>query len=91
MPHFDCHPLTSRPILMDANVRPHMACIVQNYLQQEAIELLPWPAMPRDMNPVDHLWNYLGRKVNARTPTCQYFKNWGLFWCRNGNSNLNTY
>ena len=23
----------SRAILMDANVRPHMACIVQNYLQ----------------------------------------------------------
>jgi transposase len=30
VPHFDCHPLTSRPILMDANVRPHRACIVQN-------------------------------------------------------------
>ena len=67
VPHFDCHPLTSRPILMDANVRPHRACIVQNYLQQEAIVLLPWPAMSPDMNPVEHLWNYLGRKVNART------------------------
>ena len=54
VPHFDCHPLTSRPILMDANVRPHRACIVQNYLQQEAIELLPWPAMSPDMNPVEH-------------------------------------
>ena len=42
---------------MDANVRPH---IVQNYLQQEAIELLPWTAMSPDMNPVEHLWNYLG-------------------------------
>jgi hypothetical protein len=39
VPHFDCHPLTSRPILMDVNVRPHRACIVQNYLQLEAIEL----------------------------------------------------
>ena len=79
VPHFDCHPLTSRPILMDANVRPHRACIVQNYLQQEAIVLLPWPAMSPDMNPAEHLWIYLGRKVNARTPTCQYFRNWGLF------------
>jgi hypothetical protein len=40
VPHFDCHPLTSRPILMNANVRPHRACIMENYLQQEAIELL---------------------------------------------------
>jgi hypothetical protein len=90
VPHFDCDPLTSRPILMDANVRPHRACIVQNYLQQEAIKLLPWPAMSPDMNPVEHLWNYLGRKVNAHTPKCQYFRNWRLFWYRNGNSTLNT-
>jgi transposase len=78
VPHFDCHPLTSRPILMDVNVRPHRACIVQNYLQQEAIELLPWPAMSPGMNPVEHLWNYLGRKVNERTPKCKYFRNWRL-------------
>ena len=90
VPHFDCHRLTSRPILMNANVRPHRACIVQNYLQQEAIELLPWPVMSPDMNPVEHLWNYLGRKVNARTRKCQYFRNWRLFWYRNGNSTLNT-
>jgi hypothetical protein len=49
----------SRAILMYANVRPHMACIVQNYLQQEAIELLLWPAMSPGMNPVEHLWNCL--------------------------------
>ena len=55
VPHFDCHPLTSRHILIDANVRPHRAGIVQNYLQQEAIELLTWPAMSPDMNPVEHL------------------------------------
>ena len=90
VPHFKCHPLTSRQIQIDANAKPHRTCIVQNYMQQEAIELLPWPAMSPDMNPVEHLWNYLGRKVNARTPKCQYFRNWGLFWCRNGNNTLNT-
>jgi hypothetical protein len=68
VPHFDCHPLTSRPILMDANVRSHRACIVQNYLQQEAIELLPWPAMSPGMNPVEHLWNYLGTKRERTYP-----------------------
>jgi hypothetical protein len=36
-------------------------------VQQEAIELLPWPAMSPDMNLIKHLWDYLGRKVNART------------------------
>ena len=38
VPHFDCHPLASRPILMDDNARPHRARRVQDYLQQEEIE-----------------------------------------------------
>ena len=33
VPHFDGHPLASRPIPMDDNGRPHMAHIVQDYLQ----------------------------------------------------------
>jgi len=71
VPHFDCHPLASRPFLMNDNTNPHRARIVQDYLQQESIELLPWPAMSPDMNPIEHLWDYLARKVNARTPKCQ--------------------
>jgi hypothetical protein len=39
VPHFDCHPLASRPILMNDNARPHRAKRVQDYLQQDAIEL----------------------------------------------------
>jgi len=41
---------------------------VQDYLQQEAIKLLPWPVMSLEMNPREQLWDYLGRKVYARTP-----------------------
>jgi hypothetical protein len=33
VPHFDCHPLASRPILMDDNARPHRTRLVQDYLQ----------------------------------------------------------
>jgi hypothetical protein len=43
----------------------HITGIVQDYLQQEAIELLPWSAMSPDMNPIKQLWDYLGRKVNV--------------------------
>ena len=53
---------------MDDDAGPHWARIC---LQQEAIELLPWPTMSPDMNPIEHLWDYLGRKVNAHTPKCQ--------------------
>ena len=47
VPHFDCHPLASRPILMGDNARPHRARIVQDYLQQEAIELCIGQPCPR--------------------------------------------
>ena len=42
--------------------------MVQDYLQQEAIELLPWPAMSPDMNPIEHLWDNLEQKVNPPYP-----------------------
>jgi transposase len=33
--------------------------------------------MSPDMNPIKHLWDYLGRKVNARTPKCQNIQELG--------------
>jgi len=77
VPHCDGHPLASRAILMDDNARPHRARIVQDYVQQEAIELLPWPPMSRNMNPIEHSLDYLGRNVNARTSKCQNIQELG--------------
>ena len=56
---------------MDDNTIPHRTRLVQDYLQQEAIKLLPWPVMSLEMNPREQLWDYLGRKVYARTPKWQ--------------------
>ena len=36
-----------------------------------------WPAMSPDMNPIEHLWHYLRRKVNAHTPMCQNIQELG--------------
>lgn len=69
--HFDAHPLGDRPILMDDNARPHRARVVQDFLQQESIDVLPWPAMSPDMNPIEHVWDFIGKNLNARTPRCQ--------------------
>jgi len=33
--------------------------------------------MSSDMNPVGHLWDYLGEKVNARTLKCQNIQELG--------------
>jgi transposase len=56
---------------MDDNARPHRGRIVKYYLRHEAIETLPWPAMSPDMNPIEHVWDYLGRRLNERNPRCE--------------------
>ena len=71
VPHFDNHALADRPMFMDDNAKPHRARIVQHYLQQEAVQTIPWPAMSPDMNPIEHVWDFIGRKINQRNPKCQ--------------------
>ncbi|GFV19547.1 uncharacterized protein TNCV_4846941 [Trichonephila clavipes] len=55
-------------ILMDDNARPHRARIVEEYLEDHGLERMEWPARSPDLNPMDHLWDYLGREVAALNP-----------------------
>lgn len=71
VPHFDDHPLLTRPIFMDDNARPHRARAVIDFLQQEAVTTLPWPARSPDLNPIEHVWDFLGIRVRRREPPVQ--------------------
>ncbi|GFX92753.1 transposable element Tc3 transposase [Trichonephila clavipes] len=59
-------------LFMDDNARPHRANIVDECLQSEAITCIDWPAYSPDMNPIEHVWDKLGRRIAARQspPTC---------------------
>ena len=52
-------------ILMHDNVRPHVARICRQSLNRNTVNVLAWPAVSPDMNPTEHIWDYLGRKVRA--------------------------
>ena len=51
---------------MHDNARPHVARINRQFLNRYNVDVLPWPAVSPDMNPIEHIWDYLGRKVRAR-------------------------
>ncbi|KFM69641.1 Transposable element Tcb1 transposase, partial [Stegodyphus mimosarum] len=59
-------------VFMDDNARPHRANIVSECLQSEDITRMDWPAFSPDSNPVEHVWDMLGRRVTAcqPPPTC---------------------
>jgi transposase len=68
VPHFDNHPLATRSVYMDDNARPHRSRAVTAYLQSEAVTSVPWPAMNPDLNPIEHIWDMLGRRIQAWEP-----------------------
>ena len=35
-------------------------------MQQENVEVLPWPAYSPDLSPIEHLWDQLGRRLANR-------------------------
>ena len=50
VPHVDNHPVNTRPVFMDDSARPH---VMTDYLRDESITTLPWPARSPDLNPID--------------------------------------
>ena len=48
------------------NAKPHAARVTNAFLKQQAFNVMPWPSLSPDLNPVEHPWDELGRRVRAR-------------------------
>ncbi|GFU98526.1 transposable element Tcb2 transposase [Trichonephila clavipes] len=53
-------------IFMDDNARPHWTLAVEELLESEDITRMDWPAFSPDLNPIEHVWDALGRRIAAR-------------------------
>ncbi|KAI3356998.1 hypothetical protein L3Q82_003634 [Scortum barcoo] len=51
---------------MQDNARPHVAGVCQQFLQDEGIDAMDWPAHSPDLNPIEHIWDIMSRSIHQR-------------------------
>ncbi|GFU81106.1 transposable element Tc3 transposase [Trichonephila clavipes] len=54
-------------LFMYDNAPCHRTVAAERLLESEDIERMDWPARSRDLNPIEHAWDFLGRRLAART------------------------
>ncbi|GFV28410.1 transposable element Tcb1 transposase [Trichonephila clavipes] len=64
-------------LFMDDNARPLRANIVDECLQSQDITRKDWPEYSPDLNPIEHVWDMLGRRISARQTPPTVYRNFG--------------
>ncbi|GFV12402.1 transposable element Tcb2 transposase [Trichonephila clavipes] len=54
-------------LFMDDNAPCHRTVAAEQLLESEDIERMDWPARSPHRNPIEHVWDFLGRRLAART------------------------
>ncbi|GFW17708.1 transposable element Tcb2 transposase [Trichonephila clavipes] len=54
-------------LFMNDNAPCHRTVTAEQLLESEDIERMDWTARSPDLNPMEHVWDFLGRRLAART------------------------
>jgi hypothetical protein len=50
-------------VFMNNNARVLVACITRAVLQEPDIQEIEWPAVSPNLNPIEHVWDRLNRRI----------------------------
>ena len=70
-PHFMHVMYRERELFQQGNARPHTAHVAMDYLEQNNVNVLPWPSKSPYLNPLEHLWDHLDKHLRHRQPPLQ--------------------
>ncbi|GFT42638.1 transposable element Tcb2 transposase [Trichonephila clavipes] len=49
--------------MLQYNVRPHVAKTVRDFCSAQHMQILPWPPYSLDMSPIEHVYDFIGRRL----------------------------
>ena len=55
-------------VMQHDNDPKHRAHIVTNWLNRENVERLKWPPFSPDLNPIEHIWDEVERRMKKERP-----------------------